>query len=104
MRAGNAAGDRLDLPFGFKVAERNGRPGPRLLAFKRARLVGRQEIAHFVAGLEVLVRLAVARLNALADDEAAFLLAGVEHPALRHLQHRVARCQIQPAAVPSRPP
>ena len=42
--------------------------------------------------------MAVARLNALADDEAAFLLAGVEHPALRHLQHRVAPCQVQPAA------
>ena len=73
---GYAAGDRLDLPFGFKVAQVTGVRGLQFLAFKRARPVGGQEVAHFVAGLEVLIRLAVARLNALPDDETASLLAG----------------------------
>ena len=87
------------MPFGLEVADVTGVRCLHFFAFKRARLVRRQEIAHFVAGFEVLVGLAVARLNALADDQAAFLLAGVEYTALRHIEHDVARFQVQRAAL-----
>ena len=80
---GDTAGDWLDVAFGLKEADVTGIGGLQLLAFKRARPVGRQEVTHFITCLEVLIRLAVARLNALANDEPAFFLAGVEYPALR---------------------
>ncbi len=96
---GHAARAQFKLAFRFKKARVAVIHHVRFLALKISRLVGRDEIAHLIPRLDVLVHLPAARLDALPDDQVVAVPLHVKHAAVRHFQHRVMLRQVQRAAV-----
>jgi len=70
-----------------------------LLALVGAGLVGREEVAHLEALLDVGHGLAVADLDALANGQLVVELLGLEHPRLRDFQRFIAGHRVETAAL-----